>query len=167
LHFRNHSTFLLILFFLTPPLAKGEGIGAALVAEAEDLLGVPFAEYPRREPGKYHPTELKQYTNCAGVVIYGLRRVGILMRYTSAAGLRRVLSKMDWEIHAPATFRTGDIFFFGNQSALLTRDTEPKGRLNDSDEFLYAHYAPVKKGLWRDLPFRQPEYGIFRPVTAR
>ena len=133
------------------------------MAKAKELLGVPFAATPVRQHGLPHPTEAKQATNCAGVIIYALRRSGYFMPYLSAKGLQIELEKRGWRLAPGTPVRTGDILHFGLQSAILAEDRYPFGVLSDDDQILHAYiYGRVRLEAWKDLPYREQRVTIYR-----
>ena len=143
------------------PSAKAKGKAEAFLLGARELVGVPFEVDPVRKAGRPHPTELKEVTNCSGVVSYGLRRAGIEMPYLSAKGLRLEMRRRGWLVSGKA-IRTGDILQFGSQTAIVAEDLPPLGELSGNDLILHAYYAPVTAQPWSEVSYNKSLYEVYR-----
>ncbi len=143
------------------PSAKATGEAESFLLGARALIGVPFEADPARKPGQLHPTELKEVTNCAGVISYGLRRSGIEMPYLSAKGLRLEMRKRGWLVSGKSV-RNGDILQFGSQTAVVAEDLPPLGELSGNDLILHAYYAPVTIQPWSEVSYNQSLFEVYR-----
>ena len=117
------------------------------VGYATELIGTPFVFWPKQiENG--HQTDLRLGADCAATVIYGKRRMGHQVGYFAPKGLLRYLVEVE-----PTSVRVGDVLHFGFQTALLSKDTDPLGVLNESDIILHSYHELVE-----EIPFKQALY---------
>ncbi len=123
-----------------------------------ELLGVPFVEtLPPATDGIPAP-DARLATNCAGVAVYGRRRMGYSIPYLAPAGLYPYLRSLGRN----EELRVGDIIHFGFQTAVLSVDRPPVGRLDPGDSVIHAFYAPVEEVRFGDLAYKKLPRRIYR-----
>ncbi len=116
--------------------------GDGYVGYLTELLGVPFALGPVWMPGAGHQTDLRLAADCVALVVYGRRRMGEAVPYAAPPMLR---NRLEFVGSAPALMsevgtvadvgevKPGDVLHFGFQTAVLSRDFPPIGRLDAGD----------------------------------
>lgn len=123
------------------------------VGYATELIGVPFVFWPKSVDGG-HQTDLRLGADCAATITYGKRRMGHQVGYFAPKGLLRYLVEVE-----PTSVQGGDVLHFGFQTALLSKDTEPLGVLNDSDIILHSYHQlveeiPLEQALYSGQPYK-------------
>lgn len=151
----------LLALFLAIHACAAQDVASRFVVGARQLIGVRVIPTPRRLPGWIHPTENRKATNSAGIIVYGLRRVGIGIPYLSAEKLEPQLEKRGWRVRGK--LNTGDILHFGAETVILVEDAEPHGKLSDDDIFLYAIMpGRVRLETWKNLPYHSQRFRVYR-----
>ena len=148
---------------------------AIIIREADDatghmteLLGLPFVETPRPVPLLGHPTDLRLGVNCAGLAIYGQRRLGARLPYMTPPALRRYTTLIaSYSGETPvATLNLpvsrGDLLHFGFQIAVLLEDRGRIGILDPEDLVIHAYHAGVEELPYSQLPYRDLPFTIRR-----
>ena len=148
---------------------------AIIVREVDDppgrmteLLGLPFVETPRPIPLQGHPTDLRLGVNCAGLAIYGQRRMGARLPYMMPPALRRYTTLIaSYSGEAPVAtsnlpVRRGDLLHFGFQVAVLLEDRGRIGFLDPEDLVIHAYHAGVEELPYSRLPYRDLPFTIRR-----
>lgn len=113
-----------------------------------ELLGTPYIFGSSGVRGVFQP-ELLIGSDCADLVVYGLRRQGRAVRYTSTFGLETVAAKVataagPGEVRiGPGGVREGDLLHFPRTRhvGVLYEDRAPLGVLDDNDLILHTCWA--------------------------
>jgi hypothetical protein len=127
------------------------------VGLVSELVGVPFALWPRQTEDGAHQTDARISADCVSTVIYGRRRLGEDIPYVSPRGLLRFTEPVP-----PGEASPGDVLHFGFQTAVLAEDTAPLGVPDDDDRILHAHHALVEETVFGALPYRDQPYTVRR-----
>ncbi len=122
-----------------------------------ELKGLPFVYWPKEYKRNKHQTESRIGADCVALVIYGQRRLGRKIRYFAPSALNR------YTIKVPGTkVKPGDILHFGFQTAVLTKDTPPLGRINASDLIIHSYHGLVEEVIFAELSYKASDYSILR-----
>lgn len=120
-----------------------------------ELVGAPFVLWPAELPGMGHQTDLRLGADCAALLIYGRRRLGEKIPYVAPAGLFRYADVIgEGLLMAPsgqqysesaAPVQVGDILHFGFQTAVLSQDVPPRGRLTADDVIIHTFHGVAEE----------------------
>lgn len=134
-----------------------------------ELIGVPFVHWPRPLPGRGHQTDLRLGADCVALVTYGRRRLGEPVPYAAPAALLRWTDEIaraddlvDLRAGKPIPVRTGDVLHFGFQTAVVSEDTPPLGRLDATDRIIHTFHGLAEEVDLADLPYRAGRVRILR-----
>lgn len=136
-----------------------------------ELLGVPFSLGPVRLAGIGHQTDRRLAADCVALVIYGRRRLGEHVPYVAPPLLRERLERIGSapslvdEAGAVADVghvRAGDVLHFGFQTAVLSRDGPPVGRLDGDDLVIHTYHGVAEEVALGRLPYRGHAVEVLR-----
>ena len=133
----------------------------------EEMLGTPFLMAPRLTPGGSHQADSRLGCDCAGLAVYGRRRMGRDVEYVGPRGLERYLEPVFDGVLlpdslSPAIFRgpegdslpvgprglmPGDLVHFGEQVSVFARDLGIRGIFDSRDLLLQSWFGGT--GYWR------------------
>lgn len=136
-----------------------------------ELFNTPYI-FGSSSDGSRHQTDRLVGSDCADLAVYGLRRLGQRVEYTSSFNIHRVGAKMVGRLDSAAgqvKAQPGDILHFPDSRhvAVLYEDREPLGRLDENDLMLHTCWAPVTLVRIGDGAqcFSYP-VRVFRPANA-
>lgn len=127
-----------------------------------ELLGVPFVLGPGRLPGLGHQTDHRLGADCVALVIYGRRRLGeprgyvapaVLRQWTTLVGSAGALVGPVGRVADVGRVEAGDVLHFGFQSAVLSRDQPPLGRLDANDVVIHTFHGLAEEVRLGALPY--------------
>lgn len=124
-----------------------------------ELIGVPFVYAPVYEEGLGHQTDRGIGADCVATLIYGRRRLGKKIPYVSPTKLYEYTVKVaDKNSVNDIAIRAEDILHFGFQTAVISVDNPPIGKLSDNDKIIHSYHKTVEEVdfsglLYRDMPF--------------
>jgi hypothetical protein len=127
-----------------------------------ELIGAPFVFWPVVVDGRGHQTDHRIGADCAAVVVYGQRRLGRAVRYVAPPALHRLARPVSPGVGSQTWIREGDILHFGFQTAVVSRDLEPVGELDEHDLIIHSYH-----GLVDEVPFASLPYGRLPFVVLR
>lgn len=118
-----------------------------------ELLGTPYIFGSSGDGRRFQP-ELLIGSDCADLVVYGARRQGRKIAYTSSYGLRTVAPKLRVAERSGegGEVREGDILHFPGTRhvGVLYEDRAPRGVLDDDDLIIHTCWAPATIERLRD-----------------
>ncbi len=127
------------------------------VGYVSELKGLPFILWPRSTAHLGHQTDARVGADCVAVAIYGRRRMGQRLPYMAPRALHRYTRAVpDGRIQA------GDILHFGFQTAVLSEDTTPLGRINPGDRVIHAYHELVEERPFGELPYKGSPFVVRR-----
>lgn len=111
-----------------------------------ELLGTPYI-FGSSGNGRLFQPDLLIGSDCADLVVYGLRRQGLRTRYTSSFGMEGIAAKQFTAV-SPGDARgarVGDVLHFPNTRhvGVLYEDRPPVGVLDAGDLLLHTCWAPA------------------------
>jgi hypothetical protein len=117
-----------------------------------ELFNTPYI-FGSSSDGRRHQTDDLIGSDCADLAVYGARRMGLPVEYTSSYAIERVApvvavqSSADERVQygeGARKIREGDLLRFPNSRhiAVLYEDREPKGVLDTNDLMLHTCWAP-------------------------
>jgi len=145
-----------------------------------ELLNTPFIMAPRYTPGGSHQADFKLGTDCAGLAVYGKRRMGFDYQYLGPRGIIQYLASVGEGSYYPESaqdttlfingqndvmpigedgIRPGDIVHFGTQVSIFLEDKGVIGFV-DSEDFLIqswftgTHICTIRESGYFDRPIR-------------
>jgi hypothetical protein len=121
-----------------------------------EQLGTPFVYAPVRLASGVHQTDARLGADCAALVVYGRRRMGHPLRYVAPPGLRALTEPVRGAV------REGDILHFGFQTAVLSVDLPPIGRLDASDLVIHTYHGVAEEVPFGTLPYKDAAMEILR-----
>lgn len=137
-----------------------------------ELLGAPFVLWPAELPGLGHQTDLRLGTDCAALLIYGRRRLDENIPYVAPAGLFRyadlvienvlIDSSAQQGNDSPAPVQVGDILHFGFQTAVLSQDVPPRGRLTRDDLIIHTFHGVAEEVPLGSVPYWRHPADVLR-----
>ncbi|MBN1946929.1 MAG: hypothetical protein JW797_14745 [Bradymonadales bacterium] len=127
-----------------------------------ELLGLPFVYWPVEIEGAGHQTDLRLGADCVALVIYGRRRLGERLPYLAPPALRRLAWRVGGSQEEKLAIRPGDILHFGFQTAVISRDNEPEGQLNEEDLIIHTYHGLAEEVPFHQLPYRQHPFDLLR-----
>ncbi|MDT8376629.1 MAG: hypothetical protein RQ867_07830, partial [Mariprofundaceae bacterium] len=128
-----------------------------------ELIGVPFVYAPSAFNGSLHQTDLRIGADCVALVIYGKRRLGIKVPYFSPSRLLDVTTKIGSNKSIEtATIEEGDILHFGFQTAVISIDEPPIGKLSSNDIVIHTFHGFAEEKLLSELPYKASDFEILR-----
>jgi len=118
-----------------------------------ELFNTPYI-FGSSNEGKRHQTDELVGADCADLCVYGARRMGLKVGYTSTYDLEKIAPLVGVMTSAAAPLPIGDgpkqvhvgdvIYFPGSRHvAALYEDREPKGVLDENDVMLHTCWAPA------------------------
>lgn len=135
-----------------------------------ELLGTPYI-FGSSGNGRIFQPDLLIGSDCADLVVYGLRRLGLRTRYTSTFRLGDVATKLQTaEGSAKATgVKPGDILHFPRTRhvAVLYEDRSPKGTLDDGDLIIHTCWARATIEPMRATSCASWPINVHRAATKR
>ncbi len=122
-----------------------------------EQLGTPFVFFPARLPDGAHQTDERLGADCAALLVYGRRRLGERIPYVAPGGLRRYAAPI-----RGAPPREGDVLHFGSQTAVLSRDRPPLGRIGPEDLVIHTFHGVAEEVPISALPYRNAPVEVLR-----
>ncbi len=141
------------------------------VGRLTELLGAPFVLAPARLPGLGHQADLRLGADCVALVISGRRRLGepwgyvapgVLRRWLTPVGAAAALVGADGDVADLGPVREGDVLHFGFQTAVLSRDNTPVGRLDAGDLVIHTFHGLAEEVPLGALPYRDAAVEVLR-----
>lgn len=154
--------------------------GDGYLGHLTEMLGTPFLMAPRRTPRGHHQADHRLGCDCAGLAVYGRRRLGEDVEYLGPAGIERYLEPVaegallpdeaspavlrgpngDPLSVGPGGLRPGDVLHFGEQVSVFAEDRGVPGLLDSEDLLLQSWFDGTGYCSLRECGF----WG--RPVRA-
>jgi len=124
-----------------------------------EVLGAPFLMAPGRTAGGYRQADERMGFDCAGLAVYGARRMGMDVDYLGPAGIMRYLERVAPGLYFPVfqdslwvyrdsgghpvqigegALREGDLLHFGSQVSIYLEDRGEPGILDTHDLVIQA-----------------------------
>lgn len=148
----------------------------------EEMLGTPFLMAPRLTPGGSHQADSRLGCDCAGLAVYGRRRMGREVEYLGPRGLDRYLEPLFPDpllpdSLSPAIFRgpegdslpvgpgglmPGDIVHFGEQVSVFARDLGAGGVFDSEDLLLQSWFDGTGYRTVRECGFFRRPLRVYR-----
>lgn len=140
--------------------------GDGYLGHLTEMLGTPFLMAPRRTPQGHQQADCRMGCDCAGLAVYGRRRLGEEVEYLGPAGIERYLEPVcsgpllpDGGSPAllgergggplavgPDGIMPGDLLHFGVQVAVFAEDRGVPGLLDEEDLLLQSWFDGT--GYW-------------------
>ncbi len=130
-----------------------------------EQLGTPYVSAPARLRGGRHQTDARIGADGATLAVYGRRRLGERVRYVAAGELLEHARPL-----GDAAVAVGDVLRFGFQTAVLSVDRPPEGRLDPSDLVIHTYHGVAEEVPLGTLPYRDASLDVLRwarPAGAR
>ena len=128
-----------------------------------ELLGVPFVYWPTFEDGFGHQTDRGIGADCVATIIYGQRRLGRRIPYVAPQKLYEYTYKVSDHTHVSYdTIQEGDILHFGFQTAVISKDLPPIGRLSNNDKIIHSFHKAVEEIDFSSLEYKSMPYDVLR-----
>jgi hypothetical protein len=137
-----------------------------------ELLGAPFVLWPAELPCLGHQTDLRLGADCAALLIYGRRRMGEKIPYVAPAGLFRFADLVSEDLliepsgqqgsESAAPVQVGDILHFGFQTAVLSQDVPPRGRLTRDDLIIHTFHGVAEEVPLGSVPYWRHAVDVLR-----
>lgn len=130
-----------------------------------EQLGTPYVDAPARLRGGRHQTDARIGADAAALAVYGRRRMGEHLRYVPPEGLLAYTRPV-----GDAPIEPGDVLRFGFQTAVLSVDRPPLGRLDPSDLVIHTYHGVAEEVPLGTLPYRDASVDVLRfvrPLVAR
>lgn len=129
----------------------------------KELLGVPFVYGPTYEEGFGHQTDRGIGADCVATLIYGQRRLGNRAPYVAPEKLYEYTTTVSDSTRIKNDeILVGDILHFGFQTALISKDMPPIGRLTDNDKVIHSFHSAVEEVDFSSLGYRNMPYDVLR-----
>ena len=141
-----------------------------------ELLNTPFIMAPRNTPHGSHQADFKLGTDCAGLAVYGKRRMGFDYQYLGPRGIIGYLTPVgDGSYYPDSTLYVnlnydampigedgiipGDIVHFGNQVSIFLEDKGVIGFVDAEDLLIQSwftgtHICTIRDSGYFDRPIR-------------
>lgn len=163
-------------------LIYGESVIQVAARDADDftgylfeMIGAPFLMTPRLTPAGFHQGDTRMGCDCAGLAVYGARRVGLTVPYAGPMGIVPYLCRVeDSEFTpdtsgSPAVYRNpegmtrcperGEILHFGTQVSVFLEDRGIEGVMDSEDLLIQSwfsgpHVCTLEENGFYPLPAR-------------
>ncbi|MCK5132239.1 MAG: hypothetical protein KAR40_08835 [Candidatus Sabulitectum sp.] len=138
-----------------------------------ELINTPFIMAPRTTPGGFNQADERLGTDCAGLAVYGRRRMGdITVHYLGPRGILPYLENISPEeyyltgnVYTSSTGDTaivperGDILHFRSQVSIFLEDRGIPGTLDTEDLLIQSwfsgtHICRIQDNGFTDYPLR-------------
>lgn len=128
-----------------------------------ELIGVPFVYAPIYENGLGHQTDRGLGADCVATLIYGRRRLGEKIPYVSPKKLYEYTIRIANRNNVQdAHIRSADLLHFGFQTAVISIDNPPIGKLSDNDKVIHSYHKTVEEIEFSNLPYKKMPFEILR-----
>lgn len=131
-----------------------------------ELLGVPFTYLPSLTPDGKHQTESRLGADCVAVLVYGQRRLGNKVPYMAPPALIRYTSVVPRLTPEGQPVKSGDILYFGFQTAVVSVDRNRIGLLDEEDLIIHTYHRNAEEVTFASLPYKHTSFQVRRWNTA-